>query len=279
MKRNWLASLWVCLLLLQPFRASAQQCSDCDCNHFPIKDSCETCCGVAIGKVTAVQQGRIEVAVKPTSGRAVKRSFSVSSKTKKAGTPRPGQAVSVYFHRHENLATRIDVVSALNNLLTPAGMTSPPMPPSCRAVPPDAVRVYLGSNAAWSTMDHFTVFRVGSTDLLEVQRTERGLAIYAKVFDEDGRLGAQIVDNRFYLNRRRAFALQVPDRHSLRVVDRRGRLVFGITFLNSHSVAVSGRFDVRGHAPISVGPLLMRVGRMEISNACFGNAATIFRVR
>lgn len=169
------------------------------------------------------------------------------------------------------LAGQIDLLEGLK-LLLPAAEADPPLPRLCGVVPQDALRVYLGGSAAWTSGDDLRVIEIKGTDVLRLRRTFSGVAILAKVFSEDGRIVAQIVDNRFYVNPDNFFRMDMPDSHSLVVYDSHQRKVLDVRYLNPHSVKVLGIFQARGALPVVVDENQILIGGLEMTGICASNS-------
>ncbi len=265
------------LVLLFTSTANAQQCPDCDCYHFPIPKKCENCCGVANGKITSVTNSSVVITEKESAsdGVTAKKSFVLKPDTKKNAVLKEGAPATVYYRRQGNVATQIDLVEALKGLLVPADEPDPPLPESCyrvHPVPPDALRVYLGGNAGYTTSDQVTVLSVRGTDLLDLRRTPNGLAINAKTFSEDGKIIAEIIDNRFYINPNNFFRMEKPDSHSIIVYDTHDRKVLDVRYVNSHSVKVLGIFQVPGTLPVIIDEYQLSFGGFHSTGSCYGGA-------
>jgi hypothetical protein len=281
MNRRWNHIPLIALsVLLSASTTNAQQCSNCDCYHFPIPKKCESCCGVASGKITSVTNSSVVISEKESTSDAatVKKTFALKPDTKKNGVLREGAPATVYYRKEGNVATQVDLVEALKGLLVPGDQPDPPLPSSCyrlHPVPPDALRVYLGGNAGYTTGDQVTVLNVKGTDLLDFRRTSKGLAINAKTFSEDGKIIAEIIDNRFYINANNFFRMEKPDSHSIIVYDIRDRKVLDITFINSHSVKVLGIFQFPDAAPVIIDEAQLSLGGNNFFGSCFSGAKLI----
>jgi hypothetical protein len=135
------------------------------------------------------------------------------------------------------------------------------------AVPADALRVYLGGNAGISTSDEVKVLSIKGVDLIELRRTPKGLAINAKTFSEDGKIIAEIVDNRFYVNPNNFFRLDRADSHSLAIYDVRDRKVLDIKYINSHSLQILGVFRISDAPPFIVDENKITFGGLRMTES------------
>src|ERR1700751_397843 len=98
-------------------------------------------------------------------------------------------------------------------------------------------------------------------DVLSVRRVSNGLAVFAKVASDDGRVVAEIVDNRFYINPNNFLRMDQPDSHSLVVYDQKGNKVLDIKYLNPRSVRILGEFRAPGAVPLFITSDQLRIGR------------------
>lgn len=275
-------ALALAFVLFSAATSKAQQCSECDCYHIPISTRCEGCCGIAAGEVSNITSSSVAITGKVlgTEDTPPKRTFVITPKTKRNGELKEGAPVTVYYKRQGNVAERVDLVEALSGLLTPAGRPDPPLPTGCTMsgpIPPNAIRVYLGTSAGISTFDDVSVITVMKNDLLDLRRTRNGLAIGAKTFSADGKVVAEIVDNRFYVNPNNFFRMDRPDGHSLAVYDLKGVKVLDVTYINTHSVRVLGTFLLPGSIPVTVSETEILLGSNRITDFC-GSGRILFSV-
>lgn len=270
-------ALWA---LLCASRTLAQQCSDCDCYHFPMPEKCERCCGVVSGEISSVTNSSVVITERESTNDtvAVRKTFALKPDTKKNGLLREGAPATVYYSKEGNVAAQVNLVEALEGLLVPGDQPDPPLPSSCyraQQVPSDALRVYLGGNAGYTTADQVTALTVKGTDILDLRRTPKGLAINARAFSEDGRIIAEIVDSRFYLNPNNFFRMDRPDSHSIVVYDLRDRKVLDVRYINPHSVRVLGIFQVPGALPLTIDEAQMSIGGLHFIGSCFSGTRLI----
>jgi hypothetical protein len=262
--------------------ANAQKSAACDCYHFPISTKCEHLCGMASGKIAEVTNSTVVVEKQSTSDSvSAKKTFKLGPATKKNGVLKQGAPVTVYYRREGDVAEQVDLVEALKGLLVPGNEPDPPLPPSCDKPPsPNALRVYLGgSSVGYSTSDEITVLRVKGDELLGIRRISKGLAISAKTFSEDGKIIADIVDNRFYINPNNSFRMDKPDSHSIRVYDLQDRKVLDVRYINPHSVKVLGIFKVPGSQGITIGEDETLLPGTRLREGCFIDVQTLIDIQ
>jgi len=253
----------------------AQQCSDCDCYHLPMPETCLTCCRVATGTITSATDSSVTLRMKTGTGEK-DRTFQLGEKTKKSGTLKEGASATVYFREKGQIAAQINLLDQLQGLLVPGDEPNPPTP--C-PVPTSALRVYLGASVGWTSSNEATVLTIAEHPVLSVRRTSTGLAILAKVISDDGKIVAEIVDNRFYVNPNNFFSIEQPDRHSLVVYDERGTKALDIKYLNPLSVRVLGEFRFPGASPVIIAPDELKMGGTTMVGGCVGNSPSLIVVQ
>jgi hypothetical protein len=255
-------SIYLRILLFAAFSLAAvalrsdTECPGCDCSHFPISDpNCVKCCFVQKG--TVVSASSTSVTLTPISGTDKHRveAFKIQKSTKINGQVKEGALATVYFHRaeDENIATQIDGLGFSHGSLVPANLPGPPdicvesweklrmhginLPP----IPADAMRIFFGTSEAYSIAQRVIVWKIGSDDILILQRTETGMLVSAKIRGSDGQLIAQIVDNEFFINPHNSFQLKAGT-SSLTVYSSKGERILGIEFVNPHVITILGTF-------------------------------------
>lgn len=111
------------------------------------------------------------------------------------------------------------------------------------AVPPNALKVFLGNCLAWNakTGTH-GVLRVGGEDIITLKCTPNGLFVCATIRRKDGRDVARITDNKFEINPNNYFQLKRPDRHEIQVFDKSGDMVLKARYINENAIVFQGVF-------------------------------------
>ena len=265
-------------LLLLATNAYSQQCSDCDCYHFPIPVKCESCCEAAFGKIASVTNSNIVLDQKEPNGNVVQKTFRLKPDTKKNAELKKGASATVYYHKDGGVVERVDLVEALHSSLLPGNDPDPLPPRVCASVPSNALKIFLGDSLVYTSGDEVTVLQIKGEDVLSLRRTTSGLAIVAKVFSEDGKIVGEIIDNRLYVNPKNFFRIDRPDSHSLVVYDLHQRQVLGVNYINPHSMRVIGIFQLPGRAPVIATENEFLIGRSHFSQSCFGNSRILIAV-
>src|SRR5579863_415607 len=152
-------------IIISPSTTRAQTaCSQCDCSHFPIKDTnCVECCFYQKGKVTAVSSTIVTVTRRSPVKKERSRTFQIQrNRTKINGKLREGVDATVYYHRigDNNIATRIDGPGFYRGFLVPANLPGPPE--TCKSVPmpSGAVKLFLGNSEVYSTQQTLVVLQI-----------------------------------------------------------------------------------------------------------------------
>jgi hypothetical protein len=167
--------------------------------------------------------------------------------------------------------------TATHGLLIPANDPDPPNP--CPQIPPNALKLFLGSSAAWTTSGRMTVLQIAEEPIISIRQIGSELAVSAKVYSDDGRIVAELVDNEFHVNPNNYFRTERKDRHSLLVYDQRSQLVLNVRFLNPSTVRVTGIFNYPRREPLVVADeYVMLPGRNRFLRACFGGSGTAIHV-
>jgi hypothetical protein len=279
MKVRWVFLICFAVVLAIPPSAGGQQCSDCDCSHFPIPKKCESCCGLATGNISSVTNSNLVLSQREPNGGTVKKMYSLRPDTKKNAVLKEGAPATVYYQTKENVATRVDLVEAIEGLLVPGNGADPPLPPMCSDVPPSALKVFLGDSLGFTSADEVTVLRIRGVDVLRLHRTSAGIAVLAKVFSEDGKIFAQVVDNHLYVNPDNFFRVDNPDSHSFVVYDLHQKEMLGISYIGPHSLRVWGIFQLPGSVPVIINQTELLIGSSHFFRSCSGNAAVLFAIQ
>lgn len=246
------------LFTLIPLSLRPNDCTKCDCSHFPISDpECVKCCFNQKGNITDSSSTSLTLA--PISGDKKRhaRTFRIQKSTKIYGKLRQGVPASVYYHTvdGQDIATRVDGPGYYHGLLVPANLPDPPDTcaklserfkmlglPQLPAAPADAIKVFLGDSEGYLTGQRIVALLIDGDESLVLQKTESGWTASAKVRGRDGQLEAQIVDNEFFINPRNSFRIDGVGTSSLRVFNPQGELILEVEFLNPHAIKILGTF-------------------------------------
>jgi hypothetical protein len=260
------------VIAIIPAVTGAQECKKCDCYHFPIPDSCGKCCAFASGTISSVTDKSLALSPDRPSDEKV-RVFDLGPTVRNRDTLKKGAQATVFYHpdKERSIATRVDVLDTLQGLLVPANEPDPSNP--CPfPIPRASFKVFLGSSVGFTSKPPLIALTMKGEDVLVMRRVERGMAVSAKVLSPDGRVVAQLVDNRFFINPDNFFKVERPDEHSLIVYGRDGEKALDVRFLNPTSVRVLGAFHYPGAHSVIVEPDTIHIGRGTMTSSCFGES-------
>jgi hypothetical protein len=137
-------------------------------------------------------------------------------------------------------------------------------------IPEGAIALLLGNSLAYTTSFPHTVIEIGGVPALVIDKNKAGIAIFAKLFSEDGRIIAELKDNQFYVNPNNYFRIERPNDHDLIVYDQRGQQVLNVEFLNPSAIKLLGKFYFPPRPPIIIEEEWMSYGGISTSNNTFG---------
>ena len=112
--------------------------------------------------------------------------------------------------------------------------SSPPFP-----LPADAAKILLGASGSIAVSYPYVALQVNKADIITLQRTKQGMLVSANLYDSQGKLAAQIIDNHFFVKVRGALRLDHSDPHNLRILDGDTMLV-DIQFMNPATLRLLG---------------------------------------
>ncbi len=108
--------------------------------------------------------------------------------------------------------------------------------------------------------------------MLTINKNVEGIAVSANIFGPDGRIVAQMIENKFHINPNNYYRTE-QDEHTLVVYDQYARKVLDVRFLNPSSVRVLGIFHCPGQSPITIEESVVKIGnRPYMSMGCLGEA-------
>ena len=161
------------------------------------------------------------------------------------------------------------IETEIHGTLLPANDPSPQPPQNCS--PPinkDTLLFYFGNSLAWTEGFPRTVLRIKNDDIITINRGPSGLQVSAKIFSEDLRIIAKIVNNEFFLNPNNYFRRERPDKHTIIIYDQKDRMALYIRYLNYSAVKLLGTFYAQGMPPVVIGEETFQAFTHEISASC-----------
>jgi hypothetical protein len=118
---------------------------------------------------------------------------------------------------------------------------------------PDEIGVFLGAHCmAFTPNDRIQVVSIGGNDLLIIRREAAGISIDAKCFGVDGKIIAEIRNNRFFINSNNSFRSEQPDSHTLVVYDQQDQVAIDVRYMNKRWLRVRGVFRAPNHDPVRI---------------------------
>lgn len=145
-----------------------------------------------------------------------------------------------------------------------------PFPEGPTQIPAGAIAIFLGNSLAYTTSFPHTVIEVGGIPALVIDKSKAGIAIFAKLFSEDGRIVAEMKDNQFHVNPNNYFRIERPSSYCLIVYDQKGQQALNVEFLNPFTIKLLGKFYFPSRSPIIIEEEWMSYGGMRMSNSTFG---------
>lgn len=150
----------------------------------------------------------------------------------------------------------------ISGLLLPGKWPNPPIPSSL----PDFMRddwvktlsrgfaLYLGSNICHLThAKEVVVLKVKGQELIRLNVTPEGAYVSATIIREDGRVVAQIRENKYAVNPNNYFESPIRvDKSTIRVRDRNGGEALYARFLNERAFQIMGVFNVPGARTVTI---------------------------
>jgi hypothetical protein len=159
--------------------------------------------------------------------------------------------------------------------LRPANDPDPPAPPGCLKNSPAAFGVFYGDSVAYTSQGQVTIVEINGERLLSVERTPKGLSLFATVRSRDGHIVAEIVDNNFTINPNNYFKRSRPDKSTLVVYDQNNQAVLSVRYLNRLAVRVLGRFRGSNNFFVNITEQQTEIGAGVIRGSCSNDTMII----
>lgn len=166
----------------------------------------------------------------------------------------------------------------LSTRLLPGDGPTPSLPPSISndALPATALKVFLGSNLAWTTRMPHTVLMMGGEKMIEINQDSSGNLVVStlKIFDDRSNIIARIdEEDGFWVEN--STRKKRPDPSTLVVFDHTDREVLRIKLINKKSLSVTGIFRHPGvKQSVVVTPETMKIGGVTISGGAIGESGS-----
>jgi hypothetical protein len=270
-------TIFAMALILSQASSGQEDCRKCDLNHWPVSPECEKCWSVEKGVINSVSENSLVLSSQEPTGKTTDHTFALDQDTKKNAPLKPGASATVFYRPGHKTADVVNLTEALEGLLKPGHQPDPPN--ICGQLPQEAIKVFLGNNLTWTMGNRMVGLDIGGEQLLVMDRTEKGVALSARIYDESGVIMAQLIDNRFYVNRNNTFRIDRRDPSSLAVYDLQAHEVLRVVYLNQYSIEVTGIFrNGPNRQTVIVSDDGMHVGGSFLSGNCIGGFGTAIKV-
>ncbi len=164
---------------------------------------------------------------------------------------------------------RVSTNSELSGLLIPDNRPTPPN--TCRTIPADSLALFFGNSVAYTNTFPHTVIEVGTEPILVINKQDGKVTVSARVFSRDGRIVAELKENRFYVNPNNYFRIEKPSSHALIVYDQEAKQALTVEYLNPSAIKILGTFYLPNRPPIIINEDWQTFAGGRISHFCFGN--------
>lgn len=162
--------------------------------------------------------------------------------------------------------------------LVPGSMPTPTNLP-CRGYPfsPDDMIVIYGNSVSFSNAFPSTIIKVGNERLLSYDKQNGKVTLNGRFFSDDGKIVAELRNNRFDINPNNYFRIDRPNKHQLIVYDQKGNEAINVNYINSSAIKILGRFNLPYGPPIILSEDGMKRGGEIMSGNCSGSVKTVIQ--
>ncbi len=150
--------------------------------------------------------------------------------------------------------------------------------PCKEEIPAGDLILLLGNSVAFTNTFPHTVIEIANQPLLVVSKQGNSMTISAKIFSDDGRIVAELKDNKFFVNPNNYFRMERPNKHTLIVYDQRGNQALSVEFLNPSAIKLLGRFYLPNRPPIIINEDFQSLSGNRFSRFCFGRNGVDFKL-
>jgi len=158
----------------------------------------------------------------------------------------------------------------LSGILTPDKKPTPPSPYT-GDIPKNAVALYLGNSVFYTDKFPHTVIEVGKEQAIVINKKEDKITISAKLFSRDGKIVAELRENKFYINPNNYFRIERPNEHTLIVYDQESNQILNVEYLNPYVIKFLGRLYFPNHMPIIITEDCVYIGTNKLQSICVIN--------
>ncbi len=164
---------------------------------------------------------------------------------------------------NEELERRI---KSLSGILVPGDKSSL----NSLNIPAGAFVLFFGNSAAYTNEFPHTIIQVGNEPLLIVNKIDDRLTISAKFFSRDGKIVAELKDNKFDINPNNHFRMERPDDHILIVYDQEDKQILNVEYLNPSAMKLLRKFYLPNRPPIIIDEEWQDFGGLKLSRTILG---------
>lgn len=157
-----------------------------------------------------------------------------------------------------------------SGIITPDNQPTPPNPCQRLSIPDNAILLLFGNSASFTTKVPHTVIQVANKPILVINKHDNTMTLSGKFFSKDGRIIAELRDNKFVVNLNNYFRIVRPNYHKLIVYDQEGNEALNVTFINPSVIKFLGRFYLPNRPPIIINENSQIFGGMTMSHCGFG---------
>ncbi len=157
----------------------------------------------------------------------------------------------------------------LSGILTPDNKSTPAID---HPIPEDAFIILLGNGVAYTKSFPHTVIRVKNKDVLVINKINERMSITAKLFGKDGRIVAELKDNKFNINPNNYYKIDRPNYYTLIVYDQEDNQVLNVEYMNQNAIKFLGRFHVPNGPPLIINDNHMELMGNKFMKYFFGES-------
>lgn len=125
-------------------------------------------------------------------------------------------------------------------------------------LPDNPLLIFLGQNVACVGAFPYNVICQSGEPMLTLNTVDGELLLSCRIFDANGKILCELVDNKFTVNPNLVFRLERPSLDRLIIIDDESREALNVQYINAHSVRISGDFHLRRGIRIHIGNDVMR---------------------
>jgi hypothetical protein len=139
-------------------------------------------------------------------------------------------------------------------------------------MPENAMLILLGSNGVFFAGKNIDIIRMGNLSVLSATRTNKGLFVSLKLFDDSGIILTEIFNNNFLINKNNYCIISRPNEHILKIKNKHNKKALEIEFLNPTTVRLLGSFYCPPNFHVNILEKSLIYRNVEMTNYCFGES-------